>query len=320
MRLTIIIAFLVPLLFACAGKTRNQKDAVSSNATSVPEPLAIGYSLPLAGMSPEKLAYAKSVGIEHVEVSGMSLLVDGNRNFLLGDEEIRQRLADAKRAADQAGINIWSIHMPYGAGIDLSLIDEADRESVVALHQKLLKFLRILEPEIILFHPSYYLGLNERDARKRQLLKSVRTLNASVQAINATMVIENMLGPELMRDENRERPLLRTVAEAVEVMNQMPASVYSAIDMNHIANPEKLIRAMGSRLRSVHIADGNGREENHYCPCSGLGSNNWTEILKALHDVGYNGPFLFECHNGDEKDLVGCYKHLYSQFVANLAL
>ncbi len=85
------------------------------------------------------------------------------------------------------------------------------------------------------------------------------------------MVIENMLGYELVRNEQHERPLGRTVEEVKLIMKQLPKNVYSAIDMNHIDNPELLIQAMGKRLKSVHIADGDGRHECHYMPnpCSG---------------------------------------------------
>ncbi len=80
-----------------------------------------------------------------------------------------------------------------------------------------------------------------------------------------------MLGFDLLVDAKRERPLMRTVEEAVELMNRLPEDIYSAIDMNHIKYPEKLILAMGKRLKSVHIADGTGKQENHFFPCSGQG-------------------------------------------------
>ena len=51
------------------------------------------------------------------------------------------------------------------------------------------------------------------------------------------MVIENMLGYELVRNEQHERPLGRTVEEVKLIMKQLPKNVYSAIDMNHIDNP-----------------------------------------------------------------------------------
>lgn len=108
---------------------------------------------------------------------------------------------------------------------------------------------------------------------------------------------------------------MRTADETVELFNHLPESIYSAIDMNHIKNPEKLIRAMDDRLKTVHIADGTGLAENHYFPCSGKGENDWMAILDALDEVGYSGPFMFESAYEDEQDLIQCYDSLYSKFV-----
>jgi sugar phosphate isomerase/epimerase len=288
--------------------------AVAELPGKAPKPLEIGYALGLNKVSTEQMKAAKAAGVDYVEISFGSL-IDGNRNFKVSDEELTRLMQNAKKAADAAGIQVWSIHMPFGKRIDLSLTDEAERQQVVALHRKVLEFCKILQPEIILFHPSYYLGLNEREARKSQLVKSATELNKTVRGMKATMVIENMLGPELLVDAERERPLCRTVEETVEIMNRLPKNVYAAVDMNHIKHPENLIHALGKRLKSVHIADGTGEAENHFFPCSGQGKNNWTEILAALYEVRYTGPFLFESAFEDARDLKACYEAMYNAYV-----
>jgi hexosaminidase len=311
--LTILLTCLLSFS-ACDSGSDTPKPEEPKTETPV-APLKIGYGLGIGNFTPEKLQYAKSVGITFVEASGMSTFLDGNRKFKLTDEEIIKKLTDAKKAADAAGIKVWSVHMPYGQNIDLSIINEADRQDVVAKHIKLVTFLKILEPEIILFHPSYYLGLNERDMRKSQLIKSAIELDEAVRGIKATMVIENMLGPELLASNGRERPLMRTVEETQEIFTRLPKTIYSAIDMNHIKNPEMLIKAMGSRLKTVHIADGTGAAENHFFPCSGEGKNDWNAILAALDEVGYTGPFMYESAFKDEKDLITCYQTLYNNYI-----
>ena len=283
---------------------------------SQPEPLAVGFNIGADKISQKTMVYAKSVGIDYIETSLGAFVEKGMLNFNKSDEEIVAVLKRAKKHADAAGITIWSIHMPFSEQIDLSVKNEANRQQVVAFHKKALNFVRILEPQVILFHPSYYLGLGEREERKKQFIKSATELNREVIKINAITVIENMLGAELLlADGKRERPLLRTVEETVEVMGRLPDNIYSAVDMNHIKHPEKLIDALGSRVKSVHIADGNGREENHYFPCSGEGSNDWTAILIALDKACYQGPFMFESKYPDLKDLKECYYHMFNQFI-----
>lgn len=293
--------------------TYRYHSASASDRMIRPKPLKIGYSIGVVSITPQKMKYAKSVGIDYVEVS-MSAFLDKSLGFKFTAEEITEKVKAAKKAADEAGIKIWSVHMPFSKEIDLSLANEEERRKVVALHTAVLKYCKLLEPSVILFHPSYFLGLNERDTRKKQLIRSAVELNKEVKAIKAIMVIENMLGFEL-RVADRERPLCRSVEETVEIMNSLPSDIYSAIDMNHIKNPEKLILAMGKRLKSVHIADGKGKKEDHFFPCSGEGENNWTEILKALDEVGYKGPFMYESAYKDVKDMKICYDTLYQNFI-----
>src|SRR5690625_7930321 len=104
--------------------------------------------------------------------------------------------------------------------------------------------------------------------------------------MGAQMVVENMLGPKLMKGDV-ERPLLRTVEETMELFDRFPSAVGLAIDMNHIKNPEILIRRMGHRLKTIHVADGTGEAEDHFFPCSGDGQYDLIAILYALFEVYY---------------------------------
>ena len=305
---------LVCVLFLC-------QTSLSIAASKPPKKLEIGVAMGIDKVTAENMKYAKSVDIHHIEI-GVGALIDRETlTFTKSHQEILKLVTDVKKAADDAGINIWSIHMPFGNKIDLSMRNEEARAKTIELHKQVLEYVKILNPEIILFHPSFYLGLNEREERKQQLIKSAIELNKHVKSIDATMVIENMLGYELvLANGKRERPLLRTVEEAVEIMNRMPEDIYSAVDMNHIKNPEKLIRALGKRVKTVHVADGTGKEENHAFPCSGEGENNWVDIIAALDETGYSGPFMYESKYPDLKDLKACYDSMYQDYVHSLSL
>ena len=307
------IHFLTSLLFFASCSLFAQK----SNDTSLSR-LRVGASIGIKQMTPELMQYAKSVGISSLNVS-LNQLFDKNGDFKLKDDEITELAKNAKKAADDAGLEISAFHMPFGEHIDLSLINEAERERVVALHKKVFGLCRVLHPKIVLFHPSWYLSLNQRQEHIRQLIKSVVELQKTIKAAGALMVIENMTGPELHVTKGAityERPLCRTVEETMEIMKMLPSDICGAVDMNHILHPEKLILALGSRLKFIHVSDGDGEHEYHYLPCSGKGMNDWNAILSALKRVGYSGPFMFECHFKDLKELPECYNELYSNWVA----
>ena len=270
--------------------------------------LKIGFSTSITNITVAKMKAAKAAGIDFVEVSINGFIHKDSLTFLKSEEEIENIISAAKISADLAGVQFWSIHMPFSKEIDLSLMDETKRKSVVALHKKVLHLVKLLNPKVILFHPSYYLGLNERESRKEQLIKSANELNKEVKKMGAMMVIENMTGFELvMKDGKRERPLMRTVEETVEIFDRLPKDIFSAIDLNHIAAPEKLILALGSRVKTLHVADGFGKAENHFFPCDGLGGNDWGAIMSALNKVNYQGPFMYESKAKDIKDYKTCY-------------
>lgn len=286
----------------------------TTKISSEKESLEVGFAISLTKITKDTLLLAKEAGIDHIEVSGLGMFVDKDRNFRKTDQEIIEKLNQVKAAADSAGINIWSIHMPFGSKIDLSITDESQREEVVQMHQRLLRHLRILAPEVVLFHPSYYLGLQQREERENQLIASSSTLVKDVQNIGAMMVIENMLGPELLVDQDRERPLMRSVEESVEIFSKLPKSIGLAVDTNHILHAEELILALGDRLKTLHIADGTGQAENHWFPCDNKGKNNWDKVLSALEQVNYQGPFMYESQAKELQQYNACYKELYAHY------
>lgn len=273
--------------------------------------LKVGYSIAIGNVTPMRMNEAKAAGIDCVEISLSEFIDKQSLVFLKTDAEIKAACVAAKKAATDAGVEIWAIHMPFSKDIDISLVDEEKRNKVLKMHKKVLFCCKLLSPKIILFHPSYFLGLNERELRKSQMIKSAIELNKTVKKMGAAMVIENMTGFELvMADGKRERPLMRTVEETVELFERLPKDVYSAVDLNHIVAPERLIRALGERIRTIHVADGDGKAERHYFPCSNKGDNNWKAIMDALNKVGYQGAFMYESKAPVLSDYRACYLKL----------
>ncbi len=271
---------------------------------------------PVGNWTYETFAEAKKAGIDAVEISASKLFLDKE---MTDESRIEARCRQLKRDLKRAGIEIWSVHMPFGKEIDLSQTDEAIRRKSVELHRRLLRFCRILSPRIVLFHPSWYLGHGERDERIACLVRSAGELLPDVKRIGAEMVVENMLGYELVRDENYERPLGRTVEEVLHIMSLLPREVNAAVDTNHIDNPELLIRALGTRVKTIHVSDGDGRNECHDLPWQGRGDNDWAAVLKALYeDARYRGVFMYEVKKAEFSELKDCYDKMYEQYVRSV--
>lgn len=308
---------LIYLLFAILFSVPAEAFSLSFIQVSFPQPLSIGVSLPLNQITTQKLKYAKSVGINSLQIS-VGEWLDEKGDIKVDENQMKKEVEVAKRAIEKTGLVVAAIHMPYGRYIDLSLINDSLREKVVAIHKKILLFCSALQPRVILFHPSWFLTLNQRDGHIDQLVKSVNELRGPVSNLGALMVIENMTGPELYveyKGAKYERPLGRSIAEMKDILNRLPNDVYAAVDLNHILHPEKMILALGGRVKFIHVSDGDGAHEFHYYPCSGKGMNDWVSIIDALYSTGYTGPFMFECHYKDLEDLPPCYNFLYNKFI-----
>lgn len=278
------------------------------------KPHEIGYALDFQKISLERMQYAKSLGIDYIELSGVSAVLDKDLSIKGSAISWGQKIDSLKGILDASGIKVWSIHMPFSKQMDLSLLDEDTRHKVVEAHLQVVALFRPMKPQIVLFHPSYYLEKGERGQRTAQLIKSVEGLYKGLRGHGAEMVVENMLGPQLTVGE-RERPLLRTVEECQAIFKHFPKQVGLAVDMCHIAQPEKLLLAFGKRVKTVHVSNGNGQAEHHYLPCDSRGENNWVAIFKALDQIGYSGVFMHECKYTDEKELVDCYRTLWNQYL-----
>ncbi|MGH2623270.1 MAG: TIM barrel protein, partial [Sphingobacterium sp.] len=201
--------------------------------------------------------------------------------------------------------------------LDISRVDEQGRLRVMEAQRNVLQVLKPVNAKFILFHPSFYLGLNERTERKAQLQKSVIYLNQEVKGIKSSMVVENMLGPSLTVN-GRERPLMRTVEECLEIFQTFPKDVGLAVDFCHIAEPQHLLAAFGSRVKTLHVSNGDGSAESHYLPCDPRGNNDWNTIFATLEKINYKGVYMHECKFEDEKEIVACYQDLWDVYQTSL--
>ncbi|MDF2440990.1 MAG: hypothetical protein JWN98_1974 [Abditibacteriota bacterium] len=55
------------------------------------------------------------------------------------------------------------------------------------------------------------------------------------------------------------------------------------------------LRALGTRLKALHIQDNDGKADQHLLPY--YGHVKWPEIVQTLHDIEFAGDFTYEVHN-----------------------
>jgi sugar phosphate isomerase/epimerase len=61
--------------------------------------------------------------------------------------------------------------------------------------------------------------------------------------------------------------------------------------MSHVSVPD-MVRELGPRLREVHFHDNLGKADRHRVV--GVGSIDWVGVIRALDEIGYASPIIFE--------------------------
>jgi len=243
----------------------------------------------------EKLMEVKAAGFDCVEV---------NPGDLQG-EELAASCRQLRRWADGAGLQVWSVHIPYGDAFDISTAGEPERAKVVERVQAMIRSCAPLGAKKFVIHASFEpVKAKERQAKLAASRKSLPQVQRTASDQGAQLVVECL--PRTC--------LGNTSTEMLSILADAPG-VGICCDTNHLLQEttQDFIRSVGPLVRTVHIADYDGEDERHWLP--GKGIIDWTAVVGALVEAGYPGPFMFECRGTlDEK--VATWRRLRQEYLA----
>ncbi len=234
--------------------------------------------------------YMKSAGIEYLEV--------GLPKFKEVDiATITQKVIEYKKAADEAGMTIWSVHIPFGWEYDLSTPDPVLQErsrQYILFSLELAKGLGKYEKAVL--HTSFEpIKPEKRDAHIMALRNALTELGP---------LVEKDYQVRLAVEDLPRTCLGNSSAEMLQILGNN-TSVDVCFDVNHLLGEksEHFGQIIGDRIKTVHISDYDEVNERHWLP--GKGVINWNGVVDALVKSGYDGPFMFEVEktpwNGDMK-------------------
>lgn len=240
----------------------------------------LGVSIGL--MEPDLLQTFK-----HMKAAGIDYLEVGFPKFKkVNVAEIVQKVAEYKQYADEAGMTIWSVHIPYGWDYDISNPDPVLQErcrQYILFSLELTKGLGKYEKAIL--HTSFEpIKSEKREAHIIALRNALKEFGPLVEKdYQVRLAIEDLPRTCL---GNSSAEMLRIVGDnyAVDV----------CFDVNHLLGEksEYFGQMLGDRIKTVHMSDYDEENERHWLP--GKGVINWNGVVDALVKSGYNGPFMFE--------------------------
>ncbi len=250
---------------------------------SAPGQWSLGTSTALfRSLDQAGLEKARAAGITHLEI------------VLRADDPHPESKQEFVGWAKALGMTVHSVHLPFNWEWDVSEPDPTKRKAIVANHLRLLQEAAEWRPVTAIIHPSFEpIPPSAREERIEACREGLYELGKGAAALGVLLCAECL--PRTC--------LGNTSAEILRLVGGIP-DVAVCCDTNHLLQetPQAFIRAVGSRIKAVHISDYDGVDERHWVP--GKGVIEWRQVIDALAEAGFPGPFMFEARSRAEEEPV----------------
>ncbi len=189
--------------------------------------------------------------------------------------------------AREAGIELWSYHLPFGESVDISSASEEIRAKAVETCLGLIDKACGIGIKRFVVHPSYEpIADTARALRMSQAKRSLKALAEYAEGREAVICVEDL--PRSCLGHN--------VGEMLELLSA-DERLRVCFDVNHLLAEFKdthrdFVEALGDKIETVHLSDYDFVDEKHFF--CGNGNINWDELIGLLENAGYCGPFLYE--------------------------
>ena len=191
-------------------------------------------------------------------------------------------------------VEFWSAHAPYGLYCDPSSPVERARQGAVEAFSDTVKVAARLGAKIVVAHPGINVEYDHPRSDRIQL---------TIDPFRQVADLAGEHGISLAIEPMPKKEIGSTLAEVLDMVERIDRpNVGVNFDTNHLFPPEAIpdmIRRAGPRILSVHISDQDGIER-HWLPF--LGTMVWAQVLRALVDIGYTGPLIYETHIHEARD------------------
>ena len=221
----------------------------------------------------------KAAGIDCIELSF-------DYNTYMGTLDFPSKAELYGKNAALAGLEIWSIHLPFSREYDISSTNTEHREKTIRANALLIQAAGRIGIKTAVLHPSSEpIDDASRAERIRRSREAILYLRDVADKAGVVLAVENL--PRTC--------LCNRASEMAELLSGTGAKV--VFDTNHSLIQDNLsfiheLFDSGLEIWSLHISDYDFIDERHRLP--GLGINDWNGILRALGQANYRGPLLYE--------------------------
>lgn len=215
---------------------------------------------------------AKAAGFTDVEISMNTLPC----------EYVKEGEGLAK-AIKAAGLNVFSIHVPFIFEYDISCPVKAKQAEIEANCKAVIDAGHKWGARVITTHASSEpFDQSEREVRLAAGKKMYEKLGDYAAERGMRLTVEVL--PRLCMGNTAKECMFFSDGE----------KTFINFDVNHLLweSHADFIKEAGKRIITTHLSDYDFVNERHWVP--GDGQIDWKALYEGLESVGYDGPYLFE--------------------------
>ncbi len=240
----------------------------------------LASSRPAASFGDELLSGMQKAGVHYMELSS------GSIPPFLETLDYMNKAKEIYAKAKSYDVTISSIHLPFApfGTIDPTLADPDMRKYMFDLQSGLIKAAADSGVEIAVIHPSGEPYKDEeRPEKMKYAIDMIDKLTSVAKNAGMTLALENLPRTCLCRTHDEMEAFLDAIPD-----------LRVCFDTNHnLSEPNaEYIRAVGSKIVTLHVSDYDFIDEKHWFPMDG--KIDWQELLSVLEEVDYQGRFTYE--------------------------
>jgi len=221
----------------------------------------------------------KSHGIDAVELSF-------SFDYYMNKLDFPKNRYQLAKIAEEAGVELWSIHLPFSRNLDISHPSNELRAIALYTNRTLIEAAGDVGIKVAVLHPSSEpISDEERPERLARSREAIIMLQEECDRHGLKLAVENLPRTCLC---NRSE-------EMISLLAGTGAGV--VFDTNHslVEDSVSFLSALidgGLDIYSLHISDYDFTDERHRLPGDGI--NDWRGLLSQLERAGYGGPLMYE--------------------------
>ncbi len=196
----------------------------------------------------------------------------------------------------QRGIQILSVHAPYGEKNDLSSPEDKIRKLALAKLRRLITSLPSDQRLKIVIHASPPLKKEEYARRKEYFKSSLEDLLTLAEKFKVTLALEN-LPPGYLGDK---------AEDLKEILETFPSPYLGVcLDVGHAhltEGIEEFFTILKEKIVTTHIHDNNGNEDLHLPPP--YGTICWNKLIQKWEEEKVSFPLIIEAYPWGKEEWV----------------